>query len=152
MLLILLLIQLHMSHKVRKGKLSILKIKRMILLMYTLGNAHKSTVTEWGPLDAWQQGQGDREVLGSTEGPGETSGRNGDVQYLGCGDGFMGVKLRQHSYCGKFLKMFLYDFKEEDVPTLMGSDCNGVWGGHDNRGECCNHIVFSCETFMSVYQ
>ena len=35
----------------------------MILLMCSLGNAHKSIVTEWGPMDAWQQGQGEREVL-----------------------------------------------------------------------------------------
>ena len=62
-MLILLLFQLNLSHKVRKGKLSILKIKHMILLMCSLGNAHKSIVTEWGPMDAWQQGQGEREVL-----------------------------------------------------------------------------------------
>ena len=35
----------------------------MILFIYTLGNAHKSIVTEWEPMDAWQQGQDEREIL-----------------------------------------------------------------------------------------
>ena len=37
------------------------------------------------------------------------------------------------------------------LTTLMGSDCNGVHGGHDNMGECNNHIVLSRETFKRVY-
>ena len=37
------------------------------------------------------------------------------------------------------------------LTILMGSDCNGACGGHDNRSECSNHIVFSCETFIRVY-
>ena len=39
----------------------------------------------------------------------------------------------------------------QHLTTLMDSYCSGVWGGHDNMGECSNHIVFSCETFIRVY-
>ena len=28
------------------------------------------------------------------------------------------------------------------LTTLMDSDCDGVWGVLDNKGECSNHIVF----------
>lgn len=30
-------------------------------------------------------------------------------------------------------------------------DFNGLWWGLDNMGQCSNHNVFQCETFIEVY-
>ena len=66
--------------------------------------------------------------------------------------GLRGIMIGAHGVCGVMGKTVAQRqiVTLWHLTTLMDSDCNRVWGGHDNMGKRNNHI-FSCETFIRVY-
>ena len=57
-----------------------------------------------------------------------------------------GIMIGAHGVCGGHREDSVAQRRQVGtlwhLTTLMDSDCNGVWWGIDNKGECRNYIVF----------